>query len=141
MSERTNFSRRPLPSSGPERRTHSQWPPWRGPCATRTHLPRVPPGFRQVDELYEAYCIQRRLQDGASKMKQAFAASPASKAARESLSEVHRSYREYTEVGARCPAACPPVRSARSEDRPAGGLALLVDRQASLFASGFFFFF
>uniref|UniRef100_A0A8D2CXH2 Rho family-interacting cell polarization regulator 2 n=1 Tax=Sciurus vulgaris TaxID=55149 RepID=A0A8D2CXH2_SCIVU len=51
----------------------------------------------KVDELYEAYCIQRRLQDGASKMKQAFAASPASKAARESLSEIHRSYKEYTE--------------------------------------------
>ncbi|XP_066102809.1 rho family-interacting cell polarization regulator 2 isoform X5 [Saccopteryx bilineata] len=51
----------------------------------------------KVDELYEAYCIQRRLQDGASKMKQAFATSPASKAARESLSEVHRSYKEYTE--------------------------------------------
>ncbi|KAM7054544.1 rho family-interacting cell polarization regulator 2 isoform 1-T1 [Molossus nigricans] len=51
----------------------------------------------KVDELYEAYCIQRRLQDGASKMKQAFASSPASRAARESLSEVHRSYREYTE--------------------------------------------
>ncbi|CAO2595550.1 Rho family-interacting cell polarization regulator 2 [Lemmus lemmus] len=54
-------------------------------------------GFWQVDELYEAYCIQRRLQDGASKMKQAFAASPASKAARESLSEINRSYKEYTE--------------------------------------------
>ncbi|KAB0404911.1 hypothetical protein E2I00_001220, partial [Balaenoptera physalus] len=51
----------------------------------------------KVDELYEAYCIQRRLQDGASKMKQAFATSPASRAARESLSEVSRSYREYTE--------------------------------------------
>uniref|UniRef100_A0A8C6BJD0 Rho family-interacting cell polarization regulator 2 n=1 Tax=Monodon monoceros TaxID=40151 RepID=A0A8C6BJD0_MONMO len=51
----------------------------------------------KVDELYEAYCIQRRLQDGASKMKQAFATSPASKAARESLSEIHRSYKEYTE--------------------------------------------
>ncbi|XP_030170569.1 rho family-interacting cell polarization regulator 2 isoform X4 [Lynx canadensis] len=51
----------------------------------------------KVDELYEAYCIQRRLQDGASKMKQAFAASPASRAARESLSEISRSYREYTE--------------------------------------------
>ncbi|XP_036907284.1 rho family-interacting cell polarization regulator 2 isoform X1 [Sturnira hondurensis] len=51
----------------------------------------------KVDELYEAYCIQRRLQDGASKMKQAFGASPASRAARESLSEVHRSYKEYTE--------------------------------------------
>lgn len=54
--------------------------------------------FWQVDELYEAYCIQRRLQDGASKMKQAFATSPASKAARESLSEINRSYKEYTEV-------------------------------------------
>ncbi|XP_019523723.1 PREDICTED: protein FAM65B isoform X3 [Hipposideros armiger] len=51
----------------------------------------------KVDELYEAYCIQRRLQDGASKMKQAFAMSPASKAARESLSEINRSYKEYTE--------------------------------------------
>nr|XP_031544012.1 rho family-interacting cell polarization regulator 2 isoform X8 [Vicugna pacos] len=51
----------------------------------------------KVDELYEGYCIQRRLQDGASKMKQAFATSPASKAARESLSEISRSYKEYTE--------------------------------------------
>uniref|UniRef100_A0A8C2T8G2 Rho family-interacting cell polarization regulator 2 n=1 Tax=Coturnix japonica TaxID=93934 RepID=A0A8C2T8G2_COTJA len=50
-----------------------------------------------VDELYEAYCIQRRLCDGASKMKQAFAMSPASKAARESLTEINRSYKEYTE--------------------------------------------
>ncbi|XP_010173068.1 rho family-interacting cell polarization regulator 2 isoform X2 [Antrostomus carolinensis] len=51
----------------------------------------------KVDELYEAYCIQRRLCDGASKMKQAFAMSPASKAARESLTEINRSYKEYTE--------------------------------------------
>ncbi|XP_045860480.1 rho family-interacting cell polarization regulator 2 isoform X1 [Meles meles] len=51
----------------------------------------------KVDELYEAYCIQRRLQDGASKMRQAFAASPTSRAARESLSEIGRSHREYTE--------------------------------------------
>ncbi|XP_023604114.1 rho family-interacting cell polarization regulator 2 [Myotis lucifugus] len=51
----------------------------------------------KVDELYEAYCIQRRLQDGANKMKQAFASSPNSKAARESLAEVHRSHKEYTE--------------------------------------------
>uniref|UniRef100_A0A8C5NZ31 Rho family-interacting cell polarization regulator 2 n=2 Tax=Jaculus jaculus TaxID=51337 RepID=A0A8C5NZ31_JACJA len=51
----------------------------------------------KVDELYEAYCIQRRLQDGASKMKQAFAASPASRAARESLAEINRSHKEYTE--------------------------------------------
>lgn len=51
-----------------------------------------------MDELYEAYCIQRRLCDGASKMKQAFAMSPASKAARESLTEINWSYKEYTEV-------------------------------------------
>lgn len=56
------------------------------------------PCSHQVDELYEAYCIQRRLCDGASKMKQAFAMSPASKAARESLTEINRSYKEYTEV-------------------------------------------
>uniref|UniRef100_A0A663DN92 Rho family-interacting cell polarization regulator 2 n=1 Tax=Aquila chrysaetos chrysaetos TaxID=223781 RepID=A0A663DN92_AQUCH len=54
-------------------------------------------GAGAVDELYEAYCIQRRLCDGASKMKQAFAMSPASKAARESLTEINRSYKEYTE--------------------------------------------
>uniref|UniRef100_A0A8C0HCC3 Rho family-interacting cell polarization regulator 2 n=1 Tax=Chelonoidis abingdonii TaxID=106734 RepID=A0A8C0HCC3_CHEAB len=46
---------------------------------------------------FHSYCIQRRLCDGASKMKQAFAMSPASKAARESLSEINRSYKEYTE--------------------------------------------
>ncbi|XP_040288815.1 rho family-interacting cell polarization regulator 2 isoform X2 [Bufo bufo] len=51
----------------------------------------------KVDELYEAYCIQRRLREGACKMKQAFAASPSSKAARESLSEINKSYKEYTE--------------------------------------------
>uniref|UniRef100_A0A452HKW0 Rho family-interacting cell polarization regulator 2 n=1 Tax=Gopherus agassizii TaxID=38772 RepID=A0A452HKW0_9SAUR len=63
-------------------------------------------GNKGVDELYEAYCIQRRLCDGASKMKQAFAMSPASKAARESLSEINRSYKEYTEV---CAVLCSPV--------------------------------
>ncbi|XP_044282349.1 rho family-interacting cell polarization regulator 2 isoform X1 [Varanus komodoensis] len=51
----------------------------------------------KVDELFEAYCIQRRLRDGASKMKQAFGSSPVSKAARESLSEINKSYKEYTE--------------------------------------------
>nr|XP_056710142.1 rho family-interacting cell polarization regulator 2 [Euleptes europaea] len=51
----------------------------------------------KVDELFEAYCIQRRLRDGASKMKHAFGLSPVSKAARESLSEINKSYKEYTE--------------------------------------------
>ncbi|XP_078543654.1 rho family-interacting cell polarization regulator 2 isoform X1 [Lissotriton helveticus] len=61
------------------------------------HIRRLEFHISKVDELYEAYCIQRRLRDGASKMKQAFAASPASKAARESLSEIHKSFKEYTE--------------------------------------------
>lgn len=51
-----------------------------------------------MDELFESYCIQRRLRDGASKMKQAFGMSPVSKAARESLSEINKSFKEYTEV-------------------------------------------
>ncbi|XP_010871693.1 rho family-interacting cell polarization regulator 2 isoform X1 [Esox lucius] len=51
----------------------------------------------KVDELYEAFCIQWRLREGASKMKQAFSASPSTKATRESMSEVNRRYKEYTE--------------------------------------------
>ncbi|XP_067267019.1 rho family-interacting cell polarization regulator 2 isoform X1 [Chanodichthys erythropterus] len=51
----------------------------------------------KVDELYEGFCIQRRLRDGASKMKQAFTASPSTKGTRESLAEVNRRYKEYTE--------------------------------------------
>ncbi|XP_019399994.1 PREDICTED: protein FAM65B isoform X1 [Crocodylus porosus] len=65
--------------------------------AIERYMRRLEFHISQVDELYEAYCIQRRLCDGASKMKQAFAMSPASKAARESLSEINRSYKEYTE--------------------------------------------
>ncbi|XP_061112261.1 rho family-interacting cell polarization regulator 2 isoform X1 [Conger conger] len=51
----------------------------------------------KVDELYEAFCIQRRLRDGACKMKQAFSASPSTKGTRESLAEVNRRCREYSE--------------------------------------------
>ncbi|XP_074128986.1 rho family-interacting cell polarization regulator 2 isoform X2 [Sminthopsis crassicaudata] len=65
--------------------------------AIERYMRRLEFHISKVDELYEAYCIQRRLQDGANKMKQAFATSPASKAARESLSEINRSYKEYTE--------------------------------------------
>ncbi|XP_056339808.1 rho family-interacting cell polarization regulator 2 [Oenanthe melanoleuca] len=65
--------------------------------AVERYMRRLEFHISKVDELYEAYCIQRRLCDGASKMKQAFAMSPASKAARESLSEINRSYKEYTE--------------------------------------------
>ncbi|XP_062302124.1 rho family-interacting cell polarization regulator 2 isoform X1 [Osmerus eperlanus] len=51
----------------------------------------------KVDELYEAFCIQRKLRDGASRMKQAFSASPSTKGTRESIAEVNRRYKEYTE--------------------------------------------
>ncbi|XP_063041473.1 rho family-interacting cell polarization regulator 2 isoform X2 [Engraulis encrasicolus] len=51
----------------------------------------------KVDELFEGFCIQSRLREGASKMKQAFTASPSTKSTRESLAEVNRRYKEYTE--------------------------------------------
>ncbi|KAJ7986164.1 hypothetical protein DPEC_G00347940 [Dallia pectoralis] len=51
----------------------------------------------KVEELHDAYRMQRRLRDGASKMVTAFNAASGSKEARESLSEANRGYREYTE--------------------------------------------
>uniref|UniRef100_A0A3P9IX77 FAM65 N-terminal domain-containing protein n=1 Tax=Oryzias latipes TaxID=8090 RepID=A0A3P9IX77_ORYLA len=51
----------------------------------------------QVEELYDAYCIQRRLRDGASKMVAAFNSAAGSKEARESQNEANRGYRECTE--------------------------------------------
>ncbi|CAL1595165.1 unnamed protein product [Knipowitschia caucasica] len=51
----------------------------------------------KVEELYEAYCLQRRLRDGANKMTKAFMVSPSSKEARESLAEANKSYKECTE--------------------------------------------
>ncbi|XP_047436171.1 rho family-interacting cell polarization regulator 1-like isoform X2 [Mugil cephalus] len=51
----------------------------------------------KVEELYDAYCIQRRLRDGASKMVAAFNSATGSKEARESLNEANKGYRECTE--------------------------------------------
>ncbi|XP_062291900.1 rho family-interacting cell polarization regulator 2 isoform X2 [Scomber scombrus] len=51
----------------------------------------------KVDELYEAFLIQSRLRDGASRMKQAFSSSPSTKGTKESIAEVNRRYKEYTE--------------------------------------------
>uniref|UniRef100_A0A8C2ANN2 RHO family interacting cell polarization regulator 1 n=1 Tax=Cyprinus carpio TaxID=7962 RepID=A0A8C2ANN2_CYPCA len=51
----------------------------------------------KIDELYEAYCMQRRLRDGADKMVKAYTVSPGSREARESLSEANKSFKEYTE--------------------------------------------
>uniref|UniRef100_A0AAY4ESL7 FAM65 N-terminal domain-containing protein n=1 Tax=Denticeps clupeoides TaxID=299321 RepID=A0AAY4ESL7_9TELE len=44
----------------------------------------------KIDELYEAYCMQRRLRDGANKMVKAYTASTGSREARESLSEANK---------------------------------------------------
>lgn len=55
--------------------------------------------FLKVEELYEAYCIQCRLRDGASNMKHAFSLSPSTKASRESLVELYKNLQECTEVG------------------------------------------
>uniref|UniRef100_A0A669D354 Rho family-interacting cell polarization regulator 2 n=1 Tax=Oreochromis niloticus TaxID=8128 RepID=A0A669D354_ORENI len=52
----------------------------------------------KVDELYEAFCIQSRLREGAIRMKQAFSSSPSTKGTKESIAEVNRRYKEYTEV-------------------------------------------
>ncbi|XP_041745896.2 rho family-interacting cell polarization regulator 1 isoform X2 [Coregonus clupeaformis] len=51
----------------------------------------------KIDELYEAYCMQHRLRDGANKMVKAYTASQGSREARESLSEANKGYKEYTE--------------------------------------------
>uniref|UniRef100_A0A674AZ23 RIPOR family member 3 n=1 Tax=Salmo trutta TaxID=8032 RepID=A0A674AZ23_SALTR len=52
---------------------------------------------RLVEELYETYCVQWRLCQGAVNMKKAFALSPSSRASRESLQELNRNYRHSLE--------------------------------------------
>ena len=52
----------------------------------------------QIEELYEAYCLQSRLRDGANKMVKAYTTSVSSKEAKESLAEANKGYKEYTEV-------------------------------------------
>lgn len=64
--------------------------PWSGP---------QPACLLQVDELYEGYCIQWRLRDGASNMQRAFSNGTQSRASRESLQELGRSLQECMEVG------------------------------------------
>ncbi|XP_030276374.1 RIPOR family member 3 isoform X1 [Sparus aurata] len=46
-----------------------------------------------VEELYETYCIQWRLCQGAVNMKRAFSLSPSTRASRESLLELNRNHR------------------------------------------------
>nr|XP_005896608.1 PREDICTED: protein FAM65A isoform X2 [Bos mutus] len=52
----------------------------------------------KIDELYESYCVQWRLRDGAYNMVRAYStSSPGSREARDSLAEATRGHREYTE--------------------------------------------
>ncbi|XP_041794715.1 rho family-interacting cell polarization regulator 1 isoform X2 [Chelmon rostratus] len=64
---------------------------------TERYIRRLEFHLSKIEELYEAYCLQRRLRDGANKMVKAYTASPGSKEARESLSEANKGYKEYTE--------------------------------------------
>uniref|UniRef100_A0A7N4V444 Rho family-interacting cell polarization regulator 1 n=1 Tax=Sarcophilus harrisii TaxID=9305 RepID=A0A7N4V444_SARHA len=53
----------------------------------------------KIDELYDGYCIQRRLRDGAYNMVRAYTSgTPGSREARDSLAEATRGHREYTEI-------------------------------------------
>nr|XP_003419941.2 RIPOR family member 3 [Loxodonta africana] len=61
------------------------------------HIRKMEFHISKVDELYEDYCIQCRLRDGASNMQQAFSRCPPSRASRESLQELGRSLHECTE--------------------------------------------
>ncbi|CAN9498825.1 unnamed protein product [Ophioblennius macclurei] len=64
---------------------------------TERYIRRLEFHLSKIEELYEAYCLQRRLRDGADKMVKAYTASPGSKEARESLVEANKGYKEYTE--------------------------------------------
>ncbi|XP_074203532.1 RIPOR family member 3 isoform X4 [Camelus bactrianus] len=61
------------------------------------HIRKMEFHISKVDELYEGYCIQCRLRDGASNMQRAFSRCPPSRASRESLQELGRSLQECTE--------------------------------------------
>uniref|UniRef100_A0A8B9WG65 RIPOR family member 3 n=1 Tax=Bos mutus grunniens TaxID=30521 RepID=A0A8B9WG65_BOSMU len=62
------------------------------------HIRKMEFHISKVDELYEGYCIQCRLRDGASSMQRAFSRRPPSRASRESLQELSRSLQECAEV-------------------------------------------
>uniref|UniRef100_A0A8C0B808 RIPOR family member 3 n=1 Tax=Buteo japonicus TaxID=224669 RepID=A0A8C0B808_9AVES len=63
----------------------------------RRYIRKLEFHISKVEELYEAYCIQCRLRDGATNMKHAFSLSPSTKASRESLVELYKNFQECTE--------------------------------------------
>ncbi|KAK5867975.1 hypothetical protein PBY51_012426 [Eleginops maclovinus] len=64
---------------------------------TERYIRRLEFHLSKIEELHEAYCLQRRLRDGANKMVKAYTASVSSKEAKESLAEANKGYKEYTE--------------------------------------------
>ncbi|XP_074523575.1 RIPOR family member 3 [Halichoeres trimaculatus] len=61
--------------------------------ALERYIRRLEFQISKVEELYETYCIQWRLCQGAVNMKTAFSLSPSSRASRGSLLELNRSHR------------------------------------------------
>ncbi|XP_021167391.2 rho family-interacting cell polarization regulator 1 isoform X2 [Fundulus heteroclitus] len=64
---------------------------------TERYITKLEFHLSKIEEFYEAYCVQRKLRDGANKMVKAFTANPGSKDAKESLGEATKGYKEYTE--------------------------------------------
>ncbi|XP_041808337.1 RIPOR family member 3 [Chelmon rostratus] len=61
--------------------------------ASERYIRRLEFQISKVEELYETYCIQWRLCQGAVNMKRAFSLSPSTRASRESLLELNRNHR------------------------------------------------
>lgn len=61
--------------------------------ALERHIRRLEFQISKVEELYETYCIQKRLCEGAVNMRRAFSLSPSTRASRESLLELSRNHR------------------------------------------------
>ncbi|XP_065811338.1 RIPOR family member 3 isoform X1 [Labrus bergylta] len=61
--------------------------------ALERYIRRLEFQISKVEELYETYCIQWRLCQGAVNMKRAFSLSPSSRASRDSLLELNRNHR------------------------------------------------
>ncbi|XP_061074772.1 RIPOR family member 3 [Conger conger] len=65
--------------------------------ALERYMRRLEFHVSKVEELYETYCIQWRLCQGAANMKRAFSLSPSSRASRDSLLELTRNHRHGLE--------------------------------------------
>ncbi|XP_051986250.1 RIPOR family member 3-like [Xyrauchen texanus] len=65
--------------------------------ALERYIRRLEFQISKVEELYESYCIQWRLRQGALNMKRAFSLSPSSRQSRESLLELNRNHRHSLE--------------------------------------------